>query len=62
MKYPGITHGSFLHQNDKKLQKLISSISHMSMAEQHDLLEEAFISWRGKHEQVDDVCVIGVRV
>ena len=46
----------------KKLQKLILSISHMSMAEQHDLLEEAFISWRGKHEQVDDVCVIGVRV
>lgn len=46
----------------KKLQKLIQSIAHMSMAEQHDLLEEAFISWRGKHEQVDDVCVIGVKV
>lgn len=46
----------------KKLQKLIQSISHMSMAEQHGLLEEAFISWRGRHEQVDDVCVIGVRV
>ncbi len=46
----------------KKLQKLIQSIAHMSMAEQHDLLEEAFISWRGSHEQVDDVCVIGVKV
>lgn len=46
----------------KKLQKLIQSISHMSMADQHDLLEEAFISWRGKHEQVDDVCVIGVKI
>lgn len=46
----------------KKLQKLIQSISHMGMAEQHDLLEEAFISWRGRHEQVDDVCVIGVKI
>jgi transcriptional regulator with GAF, ATPase, and Fis domain len=46
----------------KKLQKLIQSISHMSMADQHDLLEEAFVSWRGKHEQVDDVCVIGVKI
>jgi transcriptional regulator with GAF, ATPase, and Fis domain len=46
----------------KKLQKLIQSIAHMSMNEQHDLLEEAFISWRGKHEQVDDVCVIGVKI
>jgi serine phosphatase RsbU (regulator of sigma subunit) len=46
----------------KKLQKLIQSIAHMSMADQHDLLEEAFISWRGRHEQVDDVCVIGVKI
>jgi transcriptional regulator with GAF, ATPase, and Fis domain len=46
----------------KKLQKLIQSIAHMSMDEQHDLLEEAFVSWRGKHEQVDDVCVIGVKI
>lgn len=46
----------------KKLQKLIQNISHMTMSEQHDLLEEAFVSWRGRHEQVDDVCVIGVRV
>ncbi len=46
----------------KKLQKYIESIAHMSMSEQHDLLEEAFISWRGNHEQVDDVCVIGVKV
>ncbi len=46
----------------KKLQKLIQSIAHTSMKDQHDLLEEAFVSWRGKHEQVDDVCVIGVRV
>lgn len=46
----------------KKLQKLIQTISHMPMHEQHDLLEEAFVTWRGNHEQVDDVCVIGVKI
>ncbi|MGZ4038463.1 MAG: GAF domain-containing protein [Bacteroidia bacterium] len=46
----------------KKLQKLILNIAHMTMEEQHDLLEEAFVSWRGRHEQVDDVCVIGIRI
>ena len=46
----------------KKLQKLIQAIAHMPMVDQHDLLEEAFVSWRGKLEQVDDVCVIGVKV
>ncbi|MBN8694709.1 MAG: GAF domain-containing protein [Bacteroidetes bacterium] len=46
----------------KKLQKLIQTIAHMPMKDQHDLLEEAFVSWRGKHEQVDDVCVIGLKI
>jgi serine phosphatase RsbU (regulator of sigma subunit) len=46
----------------KKLQRLIQSIAHMPMADQHDLLEESFVSWRGGLEQVDDVCVIGVKV
>ncbi len=46
----------------KKLQKLLMTIAHMPMKDQHDLLEEAFVSWRGKHEQVDDVCIIGIKV
>jgi serine phosphatase RsbU (regulator of sigma subunit) len=46
----------------KKLQKLIVSIAHLPMAKQNKFLEEAFISWRGSHEQVDDVCVIGIRI
>lgn len=35
----------------KKLQRLIQAISHMPMADQHDLLEESFVSWRGGLEQ-----------
>jgi hypothetical protein len=32
------------------------------MAEQHQKLNEAFSDWKGDVEQVDDVCVIGVRI
>ncbi len=46
----------------KRLEKLISSIYHLPMDEQHDMLDAAFTSWRGKHEQVDDVCVIGIKI
>jgi serine phosphatase RsbU (regulator of sigma subunit) len=40
---------------------LISIQSH-SMANQKALLEKEFLSWKGQHEQVDDVLVIGIKV
>ena len=33
-----------------------------SMNEQKEILEQYFNDWKGSLEQVDDVCVIGVRV
>ena len=32
------------------------------MEEQHKILIDAFENWRGDLEQVDDVCIIGVRI
>jgi len=32
------------------------------MKEQHTRISEVFSNWKGDTEQVDDVCVIGVRV
>ncbi len=32
------------------------------MEEQAGLLDKAFEDWRGNLDQVDDVCVIGVRI
>jgi hypothetical protein len=32
------------------------------MVEQRVLIDEAFETWRGNLEQIDDVCVIGVRI
>lgn len=44
------------------LKELLLSIKDKSMTEQRDLLEDAFENWRGKLEQIDDVCIIGVRL
>ncbi|MBL7896931.1 MAG: SpoIIE family protein phosphatase, partial [Crocinitomicaceae bacterium] len=33
-----------------------------SMDEQRQLLEKYFDQWRGELEQIDDVCVMGIRI
>ena len=43
-------------------KKFLISIQEQSMDEQHKLLDQEFENWRGKLEQIDDVCVIGVRI
>jgi serine phosphatase RsbU (regulator of sigma subunit) len=44
------------------LRKLLLSIQDQSMEKKKELLDEAFESWRGDLEQIDDVCLIGVKV
>jgi hypothetical protein len=46
----------------KQLENLLISISHESMEIQKQKLEAVFENWKGDLEQVDDVCMIGVRV
>jgi tetratricopeptide (TPR) repeat protein len=46
----------------KQFKELLLSIYDKSMDEQKQLLYQAFNAWKGDLEQVDDVCVIGVRV
>ncbi len=43
-------------------KKLLLSIATEPMEKQKELINEAFESWKGDLEQLDDVCVIGVRV
>lgn len=43
-------------------KKLLLSIQNEKMDDQKDLINTAFEKWRGELEQVDDVCVIGVRI
>jgi serine phosphatase RsbU (regulator of sigma subunit) len=46
----------------RNLQKLLLSIKDKPMNEQRNILDQRFEEWRGSHEQVDDVTVIGIRV
>ena len=46
----------------KPFKELLLSIQNKTMEEQKEILEQYFENWKGSLEQVDDVCVIGVRV
>jgi len=46
----------------KNVKELLLNIAHLPMPEQEQKLAEEFAAWKGSNEQVDDVCVIGVRV
>ncbi len=43
-------------------KKLLLSIQNETIEHQKDLIDEAFEKWKGNFEQLDDVCVIGVRI
>jgi serine phosphatase RsbU (regulator of sigma subunit) len=46
----------------KNLKDLILSVSDKPMLEQKMIIDETFESWKGGLEQVDDVCLIGVKI
>jgi len=43
-------------------KKFLLSIQPYTMEEQYTLLNEEFERWRGELDQLDDVCIIGVRI
>jgi serine phosphatase RsbU (regulator of sigma subunit) len=45
-----------------KFKELLLNIQHLSMEEQGTHLEGFIEKWRGSLEQVDDICVIGIRI
>ena len=44
------------------MKELILSIQDKNMDEQKDFINNTFENWKGKLDQVDDVCVIGVKI
>lgn len=46
----------------KNFKTLLLSMQNESMDRQKQLIDEAFEKWKGGFEQLDDVCVIGVRL
>lgn len=45
-----------------QFEKLLVSIHSKPMAEQHDILFQEIEKWRGNLEQIDDICIMGVRI
>src|SRR5690606_34463337 len=64
--------GSFDHTNPNKkggkklktsnFKKMMLDMQNLSTEQQKEHLEHAFEKWRGDIEQIDDVCVIGVKI
>ncbi|MCB9223837.1 MAG: tetratricopeptide repeat protein [Crocinitomicaceae bacterium] len=46
----------------KAFKQLLLSIQHLDMEAQKKEIDRAFEEWKGDIEQLDDVCIIGVRV
>lgn len=48
--------------NRKRFRNLLKSIEDMKMEKQEEELSLTYNNWKGKQEQIDDVCVIGVKI
>ena len=45
----------------RPFKNLLLKINEKSVSDQRKIISEEFASWKGQLEQVDDVCVIGVK-
>lgn len=46
----------------QQLEKLFLEISRQTSLQQKNKLETTFVEWKSNYEQVDDVCVIGIKI
>lgn len=46
----------------KAFRELLLSIQDKSMEDQKEIIDDTFLRWKGNLEQIDDVCVIGVKI
>ena len=48
--------------NRQRFRNLLLSLNDMPMNKQKKELSFSFDNWKGQQEQVDDICVIGLRI
>jgi serine phosphatase RsbU (regulator of sigma subunit) len=46
----------------KKFKELLLSLQHLNMKDQALMINKEFNEWRGQNEQIDDLCLIGIKV
>ena len=45
-----------------RLKKLIEDVSNLNMSGQKEVITKFYDEWKGNHDQVDDVLLIGIRL
>lgn len=48
--------------NRKRFRSLLLNLQEMPMNSQKKELSLTFDNWKGKHEQIDDVCILGIEI
>ena len=48
--------------NTKQLNRILIDIQSLKMSEQKEVLNQKFMDWMGNLEQLDDVCIVGIRI
>ncbi len=46
----------------KQFKELLLKNSNLTLNEQHNKIEEAFYNWKGNHEQIDDILILGIKI
>lgn len=46
----------------KKFKELLLSLQHLNMKEQALMINKEFNDWRGNNEQIDDLCLVGIKI
>jgi hypothetical protein len=44
------------------MKQLLLKMQDKNMEQQKEIIERAFEDWQGSYDQVDDVCMIGIRI
>jgi hypothetical protein len=59
-QFGGVKGKKFMY---KKFKRLLMSLYSEAMDKQNELLEKSILDWMGnEHEQIDDICIIGVKI
>jgi len=48
--------------NRKRFKKMLASLQNKSLYNQENELRLSFDNWKGKQDQIDDVCVLGIKI
>jgi serine phosphatase RsbU (regulator of sigma subunit) len=58
----GNTTGKGKKFKNKALRELLISSRNHTLSEQETIISNRFESWKGDYEQVDDVCMLGIKI